>query len=284
VQSEHFSVLTDADADDYGPVVDRLEDVHAALATTFFAGVPAPHANVLLFASGGDFRGVAPKDAAGYFIGGFGPDKSGLLVFPADGEDFDEVASIAAHELAHRFLHALSDRVPAWLHEGFAKYVGAVQLLGDQVIFDAAPIHGGYVYFADPVPLDQLLTVSGRDFHRSGALAHYMTAWILVRQLFGNPQPGARERFRKLVERSAASADPAAQTAAISEAFGGVAVSELEQQIRAFHHAVYIGVGQPVSRRAIAARVSRDPRPPPKVAAADRGSVRTLCQALRAGR
>src|SRR5687767_1925942 len=36
VETPHFTVLTDTDRDDHTPVLERLEDVHAALAATFF--------------------------------------------------------------------------------------------------------------------------------------------------------------------------------------------------------------------------------------------------------
>jgi hypothetical protein len=282
IASEHFAVVTDADDEAYGPVVDRLEEVHAALSTTFFEGVSASGIDVLLFARTRDFEAVAPKDAAGFFAPGLGRSGGGLLVFPADA-DPAVVEAVAAHELAHRFLHALDPGVPAWLHEGFAKYVGGLRLVEDLVAFDMGDLHGGYAYFADPVPLERLLAAPSRDFHSADHGAHYMTAWMLVRNLLARPGAAPPARFRALVSRIVAAPDPAGQAAALRDVFG-VPLPAVEREIAALHRALYHGVGQPTERRTMGVRFTRPPRRPVATLPADRGEVRAICRLLRGAR
>jgi hypothetical protein len=283
VTSDHFVVHTDGDPDDYEPVVERLEDAHTALSSTFFEGLSVPRVDVLLFERPSDFKGVAPgKDVNGFFAPGLGAGGGGLLVFSSDG-DFDVVGSVAAHELAHRFLFALSDRVPAWLHEGFAKYVGGITLLDEMVAFDLGDIHGGYVYFADPVPLDRLFAAGNRDFHSSEGLAHYMTSWIMIRHLFASQGGDAPARFRRLVERVASSPSPAAQAAAVADTFG-VPLDEVQREVVAFHRAVYHGMGQSTTRRSVAVTLRRPPRRALAIEPADRAAIKAVCAQLRQAR
>jgi hypothetical protein len=280
VTSDHFLIRTDADRDDYEPIIQRLEDVYEALRATFFAGIELPRVDVLLFDRPRDFRGLVTGDIAGFFaIRPSAP--QGVLVFPVYGEEFDMVASIAAHELAHRFLYARSMRVPSWLHEGFGKYVGAIDVDGDLVVFDAHHIHGGYVYFADPVPLANLFAATSGDLHKNTGLGHYMTAWMLMRQLFGNPRPDTMDRFQKLVERTSAAAGPEAQAQAISEVFDGSSVANIEKEIRAAHSAEYHGMGRPLSRRTFAVTLKRKGRGPLRVERADPRAIKALCRELR---
>ena len=180
MQSEHFLVWTDAQAVRAQPLIDRLEDVFEALSTTYFDGVPMPRIDVLLFAREQDFRQVAPDGLTGFFIPDVGDRADGWMVLSAGGADFEADAAVAAHELGHRFLFALSDRVPTWLHEGFAKYVGASRVDGDHLRFDAAPMRTDR---ASPVPLQRLFASSSADFFGASARSQYLTAWMLVRRL-----------------------------------------------------------------------------------------------------
>jgi hypothetical protein len=284
VTSGHFVVRTDADPQDYQPIIDRLEDVHEALAVTFFDGISVPSVDVLLFDDERDFRGVAPgANVAGFFTA-WPAMPQGMLVFSARSEDFDVVAGTAVHELAHRFLHAKSPRVPSWLHEGFARYVGAISVDEDLVVFDADRIHGGYVYFADPVPLQSLLSATGSDFHGKERLAHYMTAWWLMRQLFGNPRPDTMPRFQRLVDRIAAANGPAAQAQAISEVFDGLPLASVEKAIMSAHSAEYHGMGRERARRTFAVTLRRAGRASLRVENADPRAIKALCLQLRGGR
>ncbi len=275
----HFVVHSDAEMAQVQPLVERLERVHAALGRRYFMGASTPVVEVLAFRRPSDYKGVAPDDVAGFFVDRMGPLGQGLMVFPMDS-DFDLVASIAAHELAHRFLSGIGPHVPPWLHEGFANYVGALQIEGDLVIFDAEEIHGGYVYFADPVPMNDLLTAKFSGFHSADGMAHYMTSWILMRRLLSESGNGRQQHFEQFVRRIEATQDVNQHKQIVAEVFG-LKLPELDRDIKAFHSSVFHGIGKVRSRKT-GAVVLPDLGPLNlQVAPDDPGDVKAMCLALR---
>ena len=118
--------------------------------------------------------------------------------------------------------------MPTWLHEGFAKYVGASRVEGDRLTFDAAPIRTDR---ASPVPLRRLFASSSADFFGASARRQYLTAWMLVRRLLAGQAPDA-SHWRNLVARTVVAPTPAAQAAIISEALGGLSPDEMDGAIR----------------------------------------------------
>jgi hypothetical protein len=279
VTSEHFVVDTDASADEYQPVIERLEDVHRALSRTFFRGVQVPPVEVLLLERRRDFVALVGRDKAGVFMSGVG--STGVMVFAAEAETFDDVASIAAHELAHRFLHALAPRVPAWLDEGYAMYVDALELKDGLVAFDARSVSRGYVYFANPVPFRNLFAATELAYHSAAAHDYYMTSWMLVRHLFAETGAGAIERFHALVVATAAGHSPGEQAAAVSAALGGLPIDEIEAQIVSAHRRAFWGVAQQSSRRTLAVTLEPAPRSPLQSEPAHPSDIRALFHDVR---
>jgi len=280
VESTRFIFQTDSSPDDHTPVIDRLEDVHEALSISFFKDVQIDKMEVLLFDSASDFRGVAPDgNVAGFFMPMVGTQKKGVLVFPLDSE-FNLVASVAAHELAHAFLNAMHPELPAWLHEGFAKYIGAVNVIEDHIAFDAGEIHGGYTYFADLVPLKRLFASKNRDFHGSAELDHYMTSWLFMRELMASKVDNKKARFRQLVDRIATVKSPQETMLAIEETFS-VKLAEVESRMQTYHTNSRSGVGQAIQRTGMGAQVTREGRTAIVMTPADGNAVRALCVELR---
>jgi hypothetical protein len=283
VTTPHFVVRTDASPARYQPLIDHLEDVYEALAGTFFPGVPVPPIDVLLFAKHEDFEGVAPANLLGFLTLRASSFEDGLLVLSADGEDPAATKATAAHELAHRILHAVNEKVPRWLHEGFAEYVAALEVRDRQVIFDAAVVIPSYVYLEDPVSIQRLLTSGSGDFFGSDARAVYMTAWMLVRQLIGNPEVGAVDRLQRLIARSSLATTPTARAAALSEAFGAD-VDHIQTALLASYRGILRGEGPPPARHTLAFTLTRQDRQPGRVTPAERGAIKRLCAELRSQR
>jgi hypothetical protein len=269
MRSEHFLVWTDTEVARARPLVDRLEDVFEALSTTYFESLPMPRIDVLLFAREQEFRQVAPDGLTGFFIPDIGDRADGWMVLSADG-DFEAAAAVAAHELGHRFLYALSDRVPTWLHEGFAKYVGAARVEGDRLTFDAAPIRTDR---ASPVPLRRLFASSSADFFGASARRQYLTAWMLVRRLLAGQTPDA-SHWRNLVARTVVAPTPAAQAAIISEALGGLSPDEMDGAIRPER-------SHDPERTMAVVTLARANRRQPRVAAVDPAAVAALRRAVK---
>jgi hypothetical protein len=281
ITSEHFVVRTDADPGRYRPVIAHLEDVHQALAGTFFPGVPLPRVEVLLFANQSDFDAVAPGNLLGFLTLRVPSMEDGLLVLSSDAGDLALAQSTAAHELAHRFMHAVNERVPRWLHEGFAEYVAALQIRDGEVAFDAATAVPSYVHFEDPIPLDRLLASGSGDFFGADARAVYMTAWILVRQLLGNPRAGMVDRLQVLIAQSSLAATPAARMAALRQAFGGADLEDIEKSLQVSYQAILRGEGPPRWPRTLAFTLKPETRRPWRVVPGDRAEISRLCAELR---
>jgi hypothetical protein len=173
--------------------------------------------------------------------------------------------------------------VPAWLHEGFAKYVGALNVSDQLVVFDMDDIHGGYVFFADPVPVADLLRTRGGHFHGGERLAHYMTAWILFRQLFGARRSDMPQGFRSFVERVAGAHDPGEAGLVLRTTFGVAALGDLDRSIQAFHQQVYSGVGLPAARRSLAVTLKRPWSGRLTERPVDPAVIKQMCRVLRFG-
>ena len=177
-------------------------------------------------------------------------------------------------------LYAVSTALPLWLHEGFAKYVGALDLDEDLVVFDQAAIHGGYAFFAEPVPLRHLLSARGHDFHGAGELAHYMTAWFLLRLVLGRHGGEPAQKLKSLVDAVASATTPA-EVASALERGAGLSLDAIDAAIRDAHGRVVAGSYEYASRTTLAKRLVRGPRAHPRVTAANRAEVKELCAQLR---
>jgi hypothetical protein len=285
VASPHFDVYTDGGAAEYAPMIERLEAVHAALAKSFFVGVPIARATVLLFADPRDFTAVAPEHLSGFYlprgIAAPGFDDA-LIVLSSGAADFESAATTAAHELGHHFLEALSDRIPLWLHEGFAKYVGAARVEADVVVFHPGESHRPWGGKTLPLPLTRLFAASPNDFHGASARAQYLTAWLLMRQTLARAPtgPALGPWFQKLVARSVVALTPAAQSAALAWANAGTDRRTLEREILALHAASRAGLAPAgkVVRVPIGAASRAELTPTP----ADPAAITRVIRALRA--
>jgi hypothetical protein len=282
VRSAHFQVRTDAEVARYQPVVDRLEDMHEALSATFFPGVVVAPIDVLLFARDRDFKTIAPENLVGFYTSKVAGLEGGLLVFSSESRDFEVVADTAAHELAHRFLIEVSERVPTWLHEGFAKYVGASRIRSDRVIFDAATTLPADEWRASPLPLDRVLASSADDFHGADARSQYLTSWMLMRQLLRDPGPASLARFQRLVARSAAASSSPEQADAVREAFGGATLAEIERSVHAARDGLARGVRVPDVGTSWTVRLAHPGRRTVEVTPLDPSAVERLCAELGA--
>jgi hypothetical protein len=281
IETAHFVIRTDGEPAQYLPVLDRLEDMHEALGATFFPGVTMPPIDVLLFARSRDFKAIAPERLVGFYSSKVAGLDGGLLVFSSQAENPAAVAATAAHELAHRFLVEVSERVPTWLHEGFAEYVGASRIAGNRVIFDAAVRAARSNGPADPLPLARMLASSAADFHGADARSQYMTAWMLMRQLLRAPAAASLPRFQLLVARSAADASCRTQGAAVREAFAGVPLVDVEHAIEASYQGVLDDLHVPEVSLGLTAILERRGRRPPVVTPLEASAIDRLIAELR---
>ena len=240
VESRHFIVRTATPRWQYEPLIERLEDVHAALAGGFFQRIKVPLVEVLLFENLGDVRKIRGREAtSGFFLANeFLPE--GVLVFSSGDREFDGVVGTAAHELAHRFVRQTSKRrVPSWLDEGFASYVGAIRLFGKSGAFDVDEIPWRQSGL-QPVPLSALIDATPEQFYGRQSSAMYLTSWMLLRCMLAD-RPRPIDRFRRLLDRVADAGTLAQQHEAVSEAFDGASRAKIEREMNAAYAATMKG-------------------------------------------
>jgi hypothetical protein len=131
VSSEHFTLHTNARSATYSEVLDRLEEVHAALSVTLFEQVAVPGVEALLL-SGEDYLRLLGDSTGSIFASGEGLE-DGLLVI-RDVGDHEYLEKIAAHEIVHRFIAAQYPLMPVWLDEGIASYLETIRVRSHEVI------------------------------------------------------------------------------------------------------------------------------------------------------
>jgi hypothetical protein len=120
VTSDHFRLYTDLGSRSYNDVLERLEDVETALSSTFFRGAQVPATDVFLFGDGEfeELVGLSPR--GGSYLPGMGAGGKGALLIN-EGWNARYIDLVAAHELAHSFIHTTLPRVPVWFDEGLAR-------------------------------------------------------------------------------------------------------------------------------------------------------------------
>jgi hypothetical protein len=232
VSSDHFFVYTDQSPHDYENVLERLEDVHDGLSSSFFGDTTTPPLEVFLFGEG-EFHDLVGDKWGGMFIGQHG--KQGILAFYAGG-DPASLDSIAAHELAHGFIAATFRSVPVWFNEGFSSYL-------ETVVVEAS---GGRVWFGSlgsaasvnaaagrMVPTAELFSMRPDDFHGEGMDSHYATGWAVVHYVMHGENKQLRRRFDAFGAAAAAAGNrPAAGALAWHQTFPDIPLTELDGRVR----------------------------------------------------
>jgi hypothetical protein len=189
--TDHFRVFTDRPRRTYEPLLERLEEVHAGLSSSFFDASPPPM-EVFLF-SGPEFHELA-GEVGGLFVTP-GEGQSGVLVVP-EAWDTDYLDRTAAHELAHGFVNATYPGVPLWFNEGFATYCESIMVQEERVWFGSANL-----YVAEGaargrlVPVAELFSAESGRFHGDLEDRHYTTSWAMIHYLWHGEKKGLRRRF-----------------------------------------------------------------------------------------
>jgi hypothetical protein len=275
VSSDHFHLFTDLGAHSYEPVLERLEDVHGGLASSFFRGTVTPPLEVFLFTEG-EFRELAGP-WGGLYIGQRG--KGGALAI-YDGWDPRFVDVVAAHELAHGFIAATFPSVPNWFNEGFASYLESIIVEQDKVWFGSIGTNAGLTAGSGKmVPIAALFAAPWRDFHGDWESSHYATAWAVVHYILHGEDRALRRRFDQFGV-ALARGGGGASARAWQEVFPEIPLAELVGRVRD-----HIGTAfaRHVDSR-MGFRFQRPAQGPLQVEAADPARVEAMRAALRRGR
>jgi hypothetical protein len=254
--SRHFTLRTDLPRGQARAALADFEGVYGTLETVAFQGdAPRDRIDVVLFSDEGDFRRLAPRGAAGYFM-------------PRQVDDPDPQPTIAIHgrmliagtlvettqrrfrhELTHRFLDHRLRWTPAWLEEGLAEYYSTLKVMNGDAVVGTLPntkilrvdIHiesslenrmiEDRVEVAEVPTVQQLLTADHGSFHDpSHELAYYAGSWFFVHMMLNGPY-GYAPHFQRFLDLLAGGATP---PEAWKDCFWAVSLSKLERDFKSY--------------------------------------------------
>jgi hypothetical protein len=252
--SRHFTLRTDLARGQARAALADFEGVYGTLETVAFQGdAPRDRIDVVLFSDEGDFRRLAPRGAAGYFM-------------PRQVDDPDPQPTIAIHgrmliagtlvettqrrfrhELTHRFLDHRLRWTPPWLEEGLAEYYSTLKVESGDAVVGTLPntkilrvdIHiesslenrmiEDRVEVAEVPTVQQLLTADHATFHDPAhELAYYAGAWLFTHMMLNGPH-GYAPHFQRFLDLLAGGATP---PEAWRDCFWAVPLSKLERDFK----------------------------------------------------
>lgn len=194
--TEHFVVYADDRPDAITKFAGELEKFNAAM-TAFYPQAlapaigPANRVTVFVLSGNGVEKLVGDKFTRGFYIPraganvAFVPRVSGQ----ADASDFSG-ATVLRHEYAHHFMYTRFSAVfPIWFSEGFAEFWSTVRFNKDgSANVGMVPQHRAYGLLAgNPLPVDQLLTLTDRKLSEPQREAIYGRGWLLTHYLTVDP-------------------------------------------------------------------------------------------------
>lgn len=195
--TEHFVVY----ANDDPAVVERfageLETFDKVLSLTYPKALPPTKgaanrvAVFVLSGSGAMAELTGSSMTRGFYI----PRAGGNVAFvprisgQQDANDLNG-ATVLRHEYAHHFMYTRFFAVfPLWFSEGFAEFWSTVRINRDGTVdVGLVPQHRGWgLLNGNPLPLDQLLTLTNRKLDGEQVEAIYGRGWLLTHYLMRDP-------------------------------------------------------------------------------------------------
>lgn len=238
VTNDHFRLHTDRPRRSFDSLMERLEDVHAGLASSFFSDVKVPRMEVFLFENS-EFEDLFGDKTGGLFVGG-GPGEGGFLVLP-EAWDGEHLSKTAAHELAHAFVNATFQNVPVWFNEGFASYCESIKVFDDKVWFGSSQVFAASSAASGQlVSVKDLFSARAERFHGDLGARHYTTAWAVIHYVWHGEGKSLRGRFDQFGAMLAAKGkDPGGSVEAWQAVFSDISLDEIDHRLRDHLTAVF---------------------------------------------
>ncbi len=191
VETEHFTLLSNAGFRTTLEVGDRLEQLWQVMAATFVDVASRPPTWIYVFRDKGSIAPFTvgadgqPDSVAGYYIA---TPLANYLVVDASVE---EPLRAVAHEFVHYFIHNNLPYIPLWLNEGLAEYYSTIRLERERADL-GLPIdeHRRWIQQHDLIPLDKLFQIDPESaaYHRGvGRDSFYAQSWALTHYLMSLP-------------------------------------------------------------------------------------------------
>lgn len=195
--SQHFVVIADDKPEAIRRFANELEKFERTMRVFYpnaRPAAPGPANRVTVFVLSGSVsveKLVKDKFTRGFYIPRAGANVAFVPRVSGQTEAYEmSGATVLRHEYAHHFMFtSLPASFPLWFSEGFAEYWSTVRFERDgSALIGAAPQHRGYgLLSGNPLPVDQLLTLTERKLSTDKREAIYGRGWLLTHYLMSDP-------------------------------------------------------------------------------------------------
>lgn len=238
-RSPHMLVHSDADRGAVEEVVQRLEEIYAAITTTILAARDDFPIELILLASDWDFRKLSSARLGGIFVY---VRNRGVMMMPYKEGGYEwgpaglrnDYLVVAVHEMAHRLIDDALPHAPPWFHEGLASFL------------ETAFIREGSVWYGVPgsqilqalaqgpiLPLHKVLTY-GAIKHSITDRHYYATAWLLINYLMVGNAGQEVHRYGKLWRRLQDAPKPEDWPGVLIDVFDGKPLASIEAELQKY--------------------------------------------------
>ncbi len=187
-ETPRFVVYGQGDAEGLREYAEKLEIYDAVLRQAHGmdpAEAPPRKLDVYLVSARAGLRQVAPgirEQAVGFYTATRG-DIFAMAIRSGDPD------TVVLHEYAHHFmLQYFPASYPAWLIEGYAEYYSSARVTLDKVSVGMPnDQRADWLFDPDWLPIDQVLTRSGRDLGPESSARFYAQSWALAHYFLADP-------------------------------------------------------------------------------------------------
>ncbi len=204
LQSEHFTLWTDAGQQRGAELMKEIEDLRQVVIGTAFRGaVGRGRGWIIAFDNDDEVHGYVPPSFAAITMGGAGPFGESMIVMSANSNSQD-TKRVDTHELVHLISYAVIHHQPHWFAEGLAQYFETIEIdarAGTVDVGRAATARDGSVQVRPH--LTSVASLFPCQQMASGCMTpnFYATAWALFTYLT-NQRPADLAKLEALLDRS----------------------------------------------------------------------------------
>lgn len=226
VQTEHFTLWTDAGAARGTELVEQMEYLHQIVFGVAFPEHPTGGRTfAIALRDDWEVHAYLPKEFSAVSMLGYNAMRQPVILFAADTDESD--GHVLTHELAHVISYVAIEDQPPWFSEGLAEFFEAVKLNTDKTVVDVGePLHTqmyAQVHY-QLVTGDQLFACRAMECRDH---EFYMTAGLLFMYL-ANTHPA---QLLELEDRLAKKEDDRKAWAAT---FPDLPIATIDRELRAW--------------------------------------------------
>jgi hypothetical protein len=222
VQSEHFTVWTDASRGKAMQLVREMEHLRQVVIGVGFGGTRVERAFVIALRDAEEVGVFVPEQFVAYAFYGGALKQSGI-VLPADSDE----KTVVTHELVHLVAFAAIKNQPRWFAEGLANFFETINVDPDRATGDVGKPNPNVVAQLRAIPPLPSAKVFACGAYQCMDDGFYATSWMIFAYL-ANSRPKELIAFTRRIEELPEDQWQQAWT----ESFPGLTTSALDHEAR----------------------------------------------------